>query len=54
MMFEYIAPFLVVFALIIFGGSVYFAVLSILRSRTPKQIECTTVNYINFKNHFSC
>ena len=53
-MFAYIAPFLVVSAIVLGIGSVYYAVESMLRSRRPKRINATSLNYINFKDIFSC
>lgn len=54
MMFEYIAPFLIVFALVLSAGSIYYAIESMIRSRLPKRIKSTNINYINFKNIFPC
>lgn len=54
MMLAYIAPFLIVFVLVLSAGSIYYAVENMIRSRTPKRIESTNINYINFKNIFPC
>ena len=53
-MFAYIAPFLVVSAIVLGAGSVYYAVESMIRSRQTKRIKSTNLNYINFKDIFSC
>lgn len=53
-MFEYIAPFLVVSIIVLCAGSVYYAIGNMVRSRQPKRIKSTNLNYIRFKNIFPC
>ena len=52
-MLAYIAPFLVVFVLVLCAGSVYYVIESLIRSSPPKRTTSTNLNYINFKNIFS-
>lgn len=54
MMLAYIAPFLIVFALVLSAGAIHYAIESMIRSRLPKRIMSTNINYINFKNIFPC
>jgi len=54
MMLTYVAPFLVVFIIVLCAGSVYYAIENIIRSHEPKRIKSTNLNYINFKNIFPC
>lgn len=47
-MLSFIAPFLAVFAIVIGSCSVYYAIGNIIRSRRPKRVEYTNINYIHF------
>ena len=52
MMLAYIAPFLALSAIVLCFGSIYYMIVNAIRSRTPKQIRTTNLNYINFKKIF--
>ena len=52
-MLAYIAPFMIVFAIVLGAGSVYYVIESLISSRPPKRTTSTNINYINFKNIFS-
>lgn len=53
-MLSYIAPFLVVFIIVLCAGSMYYAIDNAIHSRMPKRIKTTDLNYIRFKNIFPC
>jgi len=53
-MIAYIAPFLVLFIIVLCAGATYYAIADAIRFRKPKRITPTNLNYINFKNIFPC
>lgn len=52
MMLAYVAPFLVVFVLVLCFGALYYTMDGMIRSRLPRRVKSTNLNYINFKNIF--
>ena len=53
-MLAYVAPFLIISALVLATGSLYYVIDSAIHSRRPKRIKTTSLNYINFRNIFPC
>ena len=41
-------PFLILSVIVLCGGSAYYLISNIIRSRLPKRINCTNIRYIHF------
>ena len=51
-MLWYLLPFLIVFFLIMAGGSAYYLIADRIRNRLPDPIECTPIIWIDFDRRF--